>query len=596
MALLPAQSAEGFAARRGALAGLPALLLTSFFLGFGPVVIALFVLLVFDVALPGHSIPTLMSMGGLALLLLVARGVLAGLRRHTLGHMAQALLSPLLPRLDEATALLAQAGKGGDADQTQIGRDVDSLRNFLSHGEVENWIDLLALPLALIVLLLMHGALALTCLLGAAVLGFVLWRALADERIKSRDILPLMGRRQAVMTASLGRVDVIRALGLGGKARAAWHLANKRLFDLLIPHDKTGARLQAVARGVLMAVLVAVIVVGGWLEIYGHATAAVVVASAACSFAALLPMLRCVERAQMLVGAQQAWARLDMVLASVPAPSPKVALPAPNANFSCEGLAVAPAGARKPLVQGISFHLEAGQVLAIVGPGGVGKSALLRTLTGGWTTPLGQIRLDGATLEQWDAEALGRHIGYLPQNIELLDGTVAENISGFDPDAKPQDIIQAAQDAGIHEMILALPDGYATWVGAEGRRLSASQAQRIAMARALYGRPFLLVLDEPTAHQDTGGERQLAMIVAAARERGAVVVLAGAAGVLVGISTHVLVLQNGKVLDYGTRDAVRERAQARRQPTVTDKPASGPSSGQAPNAGGSNSGESKVLS
>jgi ABC-type protease/lipase transport system fused ATPase/permease subunit len=247
-------------------------------------------------------------------------------------------------------------------------------------------------------------------------------------------------------------------------------------------------------------------------------------------------------------------------------------------------------------VQGISFHLEAGQVLAIVGPGGVGKSALLRTLTGGWTTPLGQIRLDGATLEQWDAEALGRHIGYLPQNIELLDGTVAENISGFDPDAKPQDIIQAAQDAGIHEMILALPDGYATWVGPEGRRLSASQAQRIAMARALYGRPFLLVLDEPTAHQDTGGERQLAMIVAAARERGAVVVLAGAAGILVGISTHVLVLQNGKVLDYGTRDAVRERAQARRQPTVTDKPASGPSSGQAPNAGGSNSGESKVLS
>ncbi|WP_164852744.1 ATP-binding cassette domain-containing protein [Novosphingobium umbonatum] len=596
MALLPAQSAEGFAARRGALSGLPALLLTSFFLAFGPVVLALFVLLVFDVALPGHSVPTLMSMGGLALLLLVARGILAGLRRHTLGHMAQALLSPLLPRLDEATALLAQAGKGGDADQTQIARDVDSLRGFLAHGEVEPWLDLAALPLTLLVLLMMHGALALATLLGAATMVFILWRAMRLERDKNRDLLPLIGRRHAVMAASMGRADVIRALGLGGKARAAWHLANQRLFDLLIPHDKTGARLQTIARGLMMATLVAVTVVGGWLEIAGHASAAVVVASAACSLAALLPLLRCVERAQALASAEQAWSRLDMVLASVPAPAPKVGLPTPSATFSCEGLAVAPAGARKPLVQGISFHLEAGQVLTVVGPGGVGKSALLRTLTGGWTTPLGQIRLDGATLDQWDAAALGRHIGYLPQNIELLDGTVAENMSGFDPDANPQDIIQAAQDAGIHEMILALPDGYATWVGAEGRRLSQSQAQRIGLARALYGRPFLLVLDEPTAHQDTGGERQLAMAVAAARERGAVVVLAGAAGVLVGISTHVLVLQNGKVLDYGTRDAVRERAQARRQPSVTDKPASGPANGQAPNADQSDSGESKVLS
>jgi len=261
------------------------------------------------------------------------------------------------------------------------------------------------------------------------------------------------------------------------------------------------------------------------------------------------------------------------VLAAVPAPASAMTLAPPVARLACENVAVMPPGRRKPVLTGLNLTLEAGQVLAIIGPGGSGKSAALRTMVGAWEPASGTVRLDGAALSQWDRQALAGHIGYLPQGIDLLDGTVAQNIARFAPDADPQAIIQAAREAGVHDMILRLPEGYSTSVGRHGRRLSLSEAQRISLARALFGQPFLIALDEPTAHLDSASQRQLGASIAAARNRGAVVVLAGAAPGLLAMASHALILRDGAAAWFGEKEKLQERSQAAKpRPVAQPKP------------------------
>ena len=231
-------------------------------------------------------------------------------------------------------------------------------------------------------------------------------------------------------------------------------------------------------------------------------------------------------------------------------------LQAPSSRLSVEAVSIVPPGDQKVIVQDINFALEAGNGLGVIGPSGSGKSSLVRALVGVWQPFRGKVRLDGAAIDQWSPDVLGRHIGYLPQDVELFAGTVAQNISRFDPDANSEAIIAAAKEAGVHQMIIKMRDGYDTQIGEQGTALSAGQAQRVALARALYGDPFLIVLDEPNSNLDTEGDEALTRAIRAARERGAIVVVVAHRPVGIEAVDQLLVLKDGRMQAFGPKETV----------------------------------------
>jgi ATP-binding cassette subfamily C protein len=231
-------------------------------------------------------------------------------------------------------------------------------------------------------------------------------------------------------------------------------------------------------------------------------------------------------------------------------------LHSPSNRLTVESVSIVPPGDQKIIVQDVTFALEAGSGLGVIGPSGSGKSSLVRALVGVWQPFRGKVRLDGAALDQWSSDVLGRHIGYLPQDVELFAGTVAQNICRFDPQATADGIIAAAKEAGVHEMIIKMRDGYDTQIGEQGTALSAGQAQRVALARAVYGNPFLLVLDEPNSNLDTEGDDALTRAIRAARERGAIVIVVAHRPIGVEAMDQILVLRDGRMQAFGPKEQV----------------------------------------
>ena len=280
---------------------------------------------------------------------------------------------------------------------------------------------------------------------------------------------------------------------------------------------------------------------------------------------ALAPVELAIANWKGFVAARHGAHRLYQLLELLPAEPEPMRLPKPKSVLSVANIAILPPGGNKPVVNDISFELKSGQGLAIIGPSGSGKSSLARALVGVWQPARGSIRLDAAALDQWSSEVLGQHIGYLPQDVELFDGSVANNISRFDAKAKPEAILEAAQAAGVHELILSLPSGYATPIGELGMAISGGQRQRIALARALYGDPFLVVLDEPSSNLDSEGEGALAQAIINVRARGGiVVVVAHRPSALAGID-QVLVMRDGQLQICGPKEEILNklmRAQA----------------------------------
>jgi ABC-type protease/lipase transport system fused ATPase/permease subunit len=256
------------------------------------------------------------------------------------------------------------------------------------------------------------------------------------------------------------------------------------------------------------------------------------------------------------VAARQSWRRLNELLKAMPERSEPLPLRRPASTFSVQSVGVTPPGDKRAVVRDISFQLAAGSGIGIIGPSGSGKSCLIRALVGVWTPIQGRVRLDGASLDQWVPEMLGRHIGYLPQDVELFAGTVAENIARFRTGDDPDMVIEAATLAGVHELILALPNGYDTTVGDRGAVLSAGQRQRVGLARALYGDPFLVVLDEPNSNLDAEGEAALVKALLSVRERGGIAVVAAHRPSVLAALDHVLVVQGGEQKAFGPKDEV----------------------------------------
>lgn len=515
---------------------------------------SLYMMLVYDMVLPSRSLPTLL---GLALLLLAAyvfQGVLEFLRSRLLLHFSAAVDVDLNRDIHRLIGTLARSQSAGDA--TQPMRDLDQLRAFLSGTGPASLVDMPWMVFFVGVLFLLHPLIGVTVLVGGALLVGLTFVAERMTAKPSQHLGQLATRRMMEAETTRRHAETVAALGMQARMEDRWVAASRAM--LAAQSHQSGvvnglANLTKVMRMVLQS---AVLTVGVLLVMKQMATGGVLFASSILSSRALAPLEGVIANWRGFLSARQSWDRLKALFDAAPPATTTPWLPAPCAVIEVQGLTLGPPGSERHTVQGVSFIAQAGEAVAILGPSGGGKSTLVRGLTGVWPLAGGSVRIDGAALDQWEPDRLGRHIGYVPQTVELIEGTVADNIARFDPEADPDAVRAAAQAAGVHELILRLPDGYTTQVGRDGSALSGGQRQRIALARALYGDPFLIVLDEPNSNLDEEGDAALTQAIAGARARGAIVLAVAHRPSILRVMNRVLLLRDGRTVAYGPTDKI----------------------------------------
>ena len=516
---------------------------------------SIFMLEVYDRVLPSRSVPTLIGMVFLAGGLYIAQGFLDLLRSRILGRIGTSLDEALNERVFETVVRLPLM-VGSRNEGLQPLRDLDNVRSFLGSMGPSAFFDLPWLPFYLAICFAFHWLIGVTALVGAV---FLVGLTLVTEfmsRQPAKDAMTLAARRNDLATSSRRNAEVLVAMGMAGRLTKRWGETNESyIAGNQRASDVTGG-LGAIAKVMRMMLQSAVLAVGAYLVIYQEATAGIIIAGSILSARALAPVDLAIAHWKGFVTARQSWRRLSGLLEKLPAQQAQTLLQAPEKKLSVEAVSMAAPGEQRVIVQDINFTMDAGHGLGIIGPSGSGKSSLVRALVGVWQPARGKVRLDGAALDQWSSDVLGSYIGYLPQDVELFGGSVAQNISRFDPEATSDGIISAAKEAGVHEMIIKMRDGYDTQIGEQGAALSAGQAQRVALARALYGDPFLIVLDEPNSNLDAEGDEALTRAVRGARERGAIVVVVAHRPVGIEAVDQLLVLKDGRMQAFGPKEQV----------------------------------------
>jgi PrtD family type I secretion system ABC transporter len=516
---------------------------------------SLFMLEVYDRVLPSRSVPTLIGLAILAGGMYFFQGVLDLLRGRILGRVGTALDEAVNQRVFDTIVRLPLT-VGGRHDGLQPLRDLDAVRSFLAGMGLGAFFDLPWLPFYLAICFAFHVLIGVTALVGAVILIGLTIVTEYMSRGPARRATGLAGRRNDIAAMSRRNAEVLVAMGMSGRMTRRWIEANEHyLAGNQRASDVVGG-LGAIAKVLRMTLQSAVLGVGAYLVIHQEATAGIIIASSILSARALAPVDLAIAHWKNFVAARQSWHRLNRLLEQMPERPKQMLLQPPSSRLSVEGVSIAPPGDPKVVVQDVTFALETGTGLGIIGPSGSGKSSLVRVLVGVWQPFRGKVRLDGAAIDQWSSDVLGRHIGYLPQDVELFVGTVAQNISRFDPEATSEKIIAAAKEAGVHQLIVKMSAGYDTEVGEQGTALSAGQAQRVALARALYDDPFLIVLDEPNSNLDTEGDEALTRAIRAARERGAIVVVVAHRPIGIEAVDQLLVLRDGRIQAFGPKDVV----------------------------------------
>jgi PrtD family type I secretion system ABC transporter len=373
--------------------------------------------------------------------------------------------------------------------------------------------------------------------------------------------------------------EVIDAMGLHKDLTVSWQRQNHQALRLQERVAERGSLISAITKAVRQALQMAALAVGAALVIQHEASAGVMIGASIILSRALAPVELAIGSWRSLVQAREAARRLNALFDRPRLRPETLALPKPRGHLSVEGLVYAPSPTSQPLLRGVSFAVQPGEALAVLGPSGVGKSSLARLLIGTRRPRAGCVRLDGADVSTWDRNAFGQHVGYLPQEVALFDGTVAENIARLGP-ASAAEIVDAAQIAGAHELILRLPQGYETRIGEQGGLLSGGQRQRIGLARALLRRPRLIVLDEPNANLDGDGEAALNQAIAAMKRDGAVIVIIGHRPSILNQVDTVLVLCHGTVEMIGPRSEILDRLNQRSPRTASLRPSAGAASQQ----------------
>ncbi|MCU0954702.1 MAG: type I secretion system permease/ATPase [Hyphomicrobium sp.] len=520
---------------------------------------AFYMLQVYDRVLPSGSLATLVGLTILLCALYFINGVLDVVRVRLMARVGVRIDNEMRDRVFAALQAVPLRGRPM-LDGLQPVRDLDQIRNFLSGMGPAAVFDLPWIPLYLGIIFILHPLLGVFATASALLLIFVTalteWRTQRPVQSASRS----GGRRMAFAEDVRRNAEAVHALGMHQRMQQRWEKMNStHVADQLRASD-AAAGLGSASKVLRLFLQSGILGLGAWLVIEGQLSAGAIIASSIVMSRALAPIETAIAHWRGFVSARQARDRLDDLFngLALHRTGSRVQLPEPRHSLMVSGLFIAPPGTTRNILQNVSFSLRSGDGLGIIGPSGAGKSTLARAIAGIWQPDVfgGTVRLDGAAIDQWDDDDLGRHLGYLPQNVALMPGTVAENIARFDPAASSEAVIAAAQAAGAHDMIVQLPAGYETPIEDAGQGLSAGQAQRVALARALYGDPFLVVLDEPNSNLDEAGELALTRAIAGIRARGGIVVAIAHRPSALAAVDKVLVLAKGSVVAFGPKAEV----------------------------------------
>ena len=518
----------------------------------------LFMLQVYDRVLSSGSFPTLISLSIITAALYLIIGMLEFARSRIIGRVGAEIDQRLSDRVFEAALRrsLATQGAGGSAL-----RELDSFRQFISGPAPITFFDAPWTPVYLGVIFLTHWLLGIAAVAGTFILLFLAW--ISEQRGRMPLTYASKAVTQSIEMAETGQrnAEAITAMGMLGAYRARWQMLNgEGLGWQLLAADRLGG-MSAVTKTMRLLLQSLMLAIAAGLAIEGAISAGSIIAATIIFGRALAPVEQVIGHWRGFIKARESFFKLEEVLSYAPPEKSRTELPRPKGVLDVQNIRVAAPETRNVILTGITFNAQPGQMLAVIGPSASGKSTLVRALVGLWPTFGGAIMLDGARLDQWHPEDLGQYIGYLPQSVELFAGTVKQNISRFRDDATDDQIVEAAKQAHAHELILALPKGYDTELGAYATYLSGGQRQRLALARAMFGTPPLVVLDEPNSNLDRPGDEALSSAIDGMRARGQTIILVSHRVQAIGKADLLLFLEKGQQRAFGPRNEVMKMFQ-----------------------------------
>ncbi|MBV0932311.1 type I secretion system permease/ATPase [Marinobacterium weihaiense] len=528
--------------------------LFSMFINLLMLVPAFYMLQVYDRVVTSGSVPTLVMLTLVMLLMMGTMGALEWVRSRIMVRASTRIDTLLGSRLYDASFKQALYSGGMQANAQPL-NDLTGLRQFLTGNGLFAFFDAPWVPIYIGIMFMFHPWFGIVAIISVIILATL---AVINEKVTGKMLAEAnkenMGATQFT-NKNLRNAEVVESMGMLGRIRDRWQEKNRKVLALQgIASDRAGI-LTSVSKTTRLIVQSLVLGLGAYLAIQQEISPGLMIAGSILLGRALAPIDQMIGVWKQFVSARSQYQRLNEILAQVGEEPDRMSLPAPKGALSAENVMVAPPGTKTPVVKGVSFQVDPGDMVGVIGPSAAGKSTLARAILGIWPTLGGKMRLDGADIFTWKRDELGPHIGYLPQDIELFEGTISENIARFG-EVDAQEVVRAAQMAGVHEMILRLPEGYDTVIGATGGALSGGQRQRIGLARAIYGKPKLIVLDEPNSNLDDQGEAALAVALKNLKETGATVfIITHRASVLSQVE-KLMVMRDGALAMFGPRDQV----------------------------------------
>jgi ATP-binding cassette subfamily C protein len=536
-------------------AGFLAIGLFSFFVNLLVLTGPLFMLQIYDRVLASRSEATLVALTGLIIGLYLIMGVLDHIRSRVAARIGARFQARFDKRVFNAvldrTALHAQ----GVSTVTGM-RDLDAIQKVLSSPAVFTVFDIPWTPFFIFIIFTFHPWMGVLGLAGGLILVALTWLNQNGTK-EDQERAMIAGRQSDEMTQTLQKEsDTVRALGMRRAVASRWQLLRDKALEANIRYSDSNGFYSITSKTFRVFLQSAILALGAWLVLKNEITAGAMIASSIIIGRALAPIEGAIGHWALIQRAMQGWRQLSDLLSRVPEEDARTALPKPRALVEVEQVTVVPPGEKVATVRMLSFELKPGQALGVIGQSASGKSTLARILTGIWPPAGGKVRLDGASLEQYGTDGLADHVGYLPQDVVLFEGTIAENIARMTLEPDPVKVVEAAKKAGAHDMILRLPEGYDTRLPAMGGRLSGGQKQRVGLARALYGDPVLLVLDEPNSNLDAEGSMALNQAIRNMKTEGKSIVIMAHRPAAIEECELILIMENGQRLAFGPRDDV----------------------------------------